>query len=354
MQLISDKLLAQYRHCIPVNSLVKDAFEKLATETEFRKYQKNEQIFAIGDNDEDSLFLLEGEIALFSKDGKRSIISTEHKQSLYAIASLKPRLFSAQAKKDSLLAAVKTKVLDNLLIWEQSASNSMQQDDISVSEIDDEDTEWKMSMLQTQTFLTLPSANILSLFDAMEKYPVSKDQVIIRQGDVGDYYYIIKEGSCQVSRTFQDDVEPVILNKLGPMDCFGEEALVSGERRNATVKMLTDGVLMRLAKDKFHTLVEEPLLQKIDYKQARELVKNGAVAVDVRNEDEYAHSGIKNTLNIPLYLLRLQLPGMDKNRTYILFCDTGSRSSAAAFLMKQAGFNSVYVLKNGLYQKTNH
>lgn len=348
-QTIADKYISQYRHCIPVNSLVKEAFERLCAETEFCHYTPQQTIFSLGDNDEYTLFLLDGSINLIAKDGKKSQISLSQRQSLYAIAALKPRLFSAEAEHNCLIAQVKTHTLDKLLIWEQGAhGNKGQSYDISISELEDEDSDWKMAMLQTQTFLSLPSENILSLFSAMEPIAVKQGDTIIRQGEPGDYYYIIKEGYCEVSRSFQDDMEPVVLNKLGPTDCFGEEALLSGETRNATITMLSDGVLMRLSKTQFHTLLEAPLLQFVNIHQAQELIQQGAIAIDVRNEDEYAHSGIKNTLNIPLYLLRLQLSGMNIHETFVLFCDSGSRSAAAAFLMKQSGFKDVFVLENGL------
>jgi len=353
MPAIEDTHLNQLRHCIPINSVVKSALDRLKSEVEIIKFTDNETIFNVGDNDLNSFFLLEGEIELFSKDGKKTSLSTEHKQSLYAIAALKPRLFRARAKNSVLIAKLNTKILDKLLIWEQTAANEHSGFELNDHEFhfdtNDEDIEWKMAMLQTQIFLTLPAANLSSLFDSMEKFETKKGEKIVSQGDLGDYYYLIKEGICTVSRSFQDNDDEIVLNELSPTDCFGEEALVSGEPRNANITMKTDGVLLRLAKDKFHSMLEEPILTWIDTVQAKEQISIGAIPIDVRMEDEFANSGINNTQNIPLYLLRLKMQTMDKNAFYILFCDSGARSSAAAFLMIQAGFKNVSVLKNGLH-----
>ncbi|MFK5890420.1 MAG: cyclic nucleotide-binding domain-containing protein [Flavobacteriaceae bacterium] len=354
MSITADKYLSQLRHCIPVNSIVKEAYDRLKSEITITEYNNDQTIFEIGDEDSDSLFLLEGEIELFSKDGKQTTLSTEHKQSLYALAALKPRLFTAKANNKVFIARLNTKILDKLLIWEQSAAKNIDKG-VEVNDIffsfdeNDSDIEWKMAMLQTQIFLTLPAANIMSLFDNMEAINVNKGQRVIQQGDPGDYYYIIKSGNCIVSRSFQHNKDPIILNKLGPTDCFGEEALVSGDPRNASITMKTDGILLRLAKDKFHSMLEEPLLHWVDSQQAKQLIKDGALPIDVRMEDEFAHSGITNTTNIPLYLLRLKIKNMDKSRRYVLFCDTGARSSAAAFLMTQAGFKKASILKGGLH-----
>lgn len=70
--------------------------------------------------------------------------------------------------------------------------------------------------------------------------PCKAGEVIIQQGEAANYYYLIREGRAQVARS-----EPDALAALGPGDSFGEEALLTGERRNATVTLLSDGLLMR-------------------------------------------------------------------------------------------------------------
>ncbi|MCI0400965.1 MAG: rhodanese-like domain-containing protein [Gammaproteobacteria bacterium] len=50
-------------------------------------------------------------------------------------------------------------------------------------------------------------------------------------------------------------------------------------------------------------------------------------------------------------MLRLKAGGLDPRRKYIVYCDTGRRSSAAAFLLNQRGFNA-YILKGGLVARS--
>lgn len=65
-------------------------------------------------------------------------------------------------------------------------------------------------------------------------------------------------------------------------------------------------------------------------------------------ENEHQNDGkIKGSMNMPLYLLRLRINKIDKSKIYILYCDTGARSSAAAFLLSERGFDA-YVLEGGL------
>ena len=73
----------------------------------------------------------------------------------------------------------------------------------------------------------------------------------------------------------------------------------------------------------------------------------GAVRIDVRLESEFEKSGLPGAVNIPLHRIRSEACRLDKAREYILYCDTGQRSSAAAFLLGQMGFD-VKVLRGGI------
>ena len=126
-----------------------------------------------------------------------------------------------------------------------------------------------------------------------------------------------------------------------------QEALLSEAKRNATVSMETDGILMRLSKEDFNALLKEPMLNWLSIEQAHAKVQLGAKFLDVRLESEHAITGISGSMNIPLFMLRLKADALDPNVAYVLYCDTGRRSSAAAFLLSERGFQT-YVLSGGL------
>jgi len=130
-------------------------------------------------------------------------------------------------------------------------------------------------------------------------------------------------------------------------DTFGEEALISGATRNATIAMLTDGELMRLAKDDFNTLLNEPMLQWVDYEQAKQIVGNGGVWLDVRLPSEYERWHLEPSLNVPLYFIRLKIKTLDPSLPYVVVCDNGRRSSAAAYILSERGLE-VRVLRGGI------
>ena len=139
----------------------------------------------------------------------------------------------------------------------------------------------------------------------------------------------------------------MVLAELGPGDNFGEEALISGGKRNASVVMETDGVLMSLPKADFLELMNEPLLKWITFSDAQTLIPEGAIWIDVRLPQEYKDKHIKGSVNIPLPLLRTKLEMLDVKHHYLLYCDTGRRSSIATYLLSQNGFNA-YVLQGSI------
>lgn len=186
------------------------------------------------------------------------------------------------------------------------------------------------------TFASLPPAHIDSLLECFTPLPVKSGEVVVRQHAPGDFYYVIERGRAQVFREVAG--ARIELAELTSGDAFGEEALIAETSRNATVTMATDGLLLRLASADFIRLLREPLLHYLDAGQAREHVRAGACWLDVRFPAEYRHDGLPGALNIPLNELRDALPTLAKNREYIAYCQTGRRSSAAAFLLSQRGF----------------
>ena len=137
------------------------------------------------------------------------------------------------------------------------------------------------------------------------------------------------------------------LAELGVGATFGEEALISDEARNATVTMQTDGTLMQLGRDDFQSLLNEPMIVSLEPEDAEEAVSQGGQWLDVRVPSEYKASCKTNATNLPLYLLRHKLNVLDPKTPYVGYCDTGRRSTAAAYILNQRGFETA-VLKGGL------
>ena len=77
----------------------------------------------------------------------------------------------------------------------------------------------------------------------------------------------------------------------------------------------------------------------VDYSQ---LVKDGAIIVDVRTKAEYQQGHIKGSLNIPLNNLASQYAKLKKDKTIITCCASGMRSAQAKSILKANGFAEVH------------
>lgn len=339
--------LNKFRTLIPINALYDDSLLFLAGQSTLERLKAGDVIFNIGDEDTDSIFLLTGTVRETSANSQHSDISSGSEEALYALGNFKPRQFKAKVISErATLVRVNTQLMEKLLAWGQFAPDFPPNERIRPAKAPNaEDSEWMMSMLQTKVFLKLPAANIQSLFSRLVEIKVKAGDQIIAYGTPGDYYYMIKEGRCKVFRPVGHGENT--LAELQRCDSFGEEALISDSPRNATVTMLTDGKLMRLSKADFVELLEEPLLNWVDAQTAADLIDEGAIRVDTRLESEFRKSALPGAINIPLHQLRKQAGSMNRLQKFVLYCDTGQRSSAGAFLLGQLGFDA-YVLKGGI------
>ena len=79
---------------------------------------------------------------------------------------------------------------------------------------------------------------------------------------------------------------------------------------------------------------------KTDYAQ---LVKEGAIILDVRSKGEFAGGHIKGSVNIPVDQLGSNLDKLkDKNKPIITCCASGMRSASAKSILRSKGYLQVY------------
>ncbi|HVY23971.1 MAG TPA: cyclic nucleotide-binding domain-containing protein [Steroidobacteraceae bacterium] len=261
-----------------------------------------------------------------------------------------PRRHTAVVASNKIeLLVIDSDLLDVMLTWDQTGSYEVGELGATgkLLEVADDGDDWMTALLQTKAFHKVPPANIQAIFMRMQRVDVRTGEIIIKQGDEGDYFYVIVKGKCLVTRDTPLNKDGVKLAELGIGESFGEEALISDAKRNANVTMLTDGSLMRLNKEDFKSLLNEPLLEYVDVAQAQKLAAQGAVWLDVRLPSEFENKRLPRAVNIPLYFMRLKLKTLDRKLNYICYCDTGRRSSAAAYILSERGFHS-YVLRGGL------
>ncbi|MCW8956372.1 MAG: cyclic nucleotide-binding domain-containing protein [Gammaproteobacteria bacterium] len=328
----------------PLNALNPDNLQKLIKTLKLQQYPAGTTLFSKGDTVNTLYYLVKGEIDLVGDSSILKTIKSGSSDAFNCIAHILPRTVSARAHTDSVILKVDGELVDVMLTWDQTGS-------FQTSELESGDNtganDWMSRILQTEAFMRIPPANIQAIFLRMESIPVVAGEHIISEGDDGDYFYAIKKGRCLVTRTMPNQTKTVKLAELHDGDMFGEEALISESKRNASVTMLTDGILNRLSKQDFLELLNEPMLNWVKYPEAQAMIDQGAKWLDVRLPAEHESEAISDSISIPLIFLRMKISNLDENTPYVVYCDTGRRSSAASFLLNERGFDT-YILKDGL------
>jgi CRP-like cAMP-binding protein len=333
-------LFAQY---VPLNALRPESQAELARKSRIAEAKAGTYLFKIGEHAQQAIFLIAGDVNLEDSTGKAvTRLKGGDPSSFHRLAHQSPRKVSARCATDVRFLAVDASLLDVMLTWDQTGSFEVQE-----LKSDSSSDDWMGKLLQMKTFQMVPPSNLQAMFMRMQEIKVEPGQVIVKQGDDGDYFYVIMSGRCIVTRE-QPNSKAVRLAELDTGSCFGEEALISDSKRNATVTALVRGSLMRLSKDDFRSLLNDPLARKLSFADAKALVDGGkAKWLDVRLPSEYQNHNLPGSTNVPLYMLRMKLAALDKNIKWIACCDTGRRSSVAVFVLTQKGYEA-YVLDKGI------
>jgi len=339
--------LGLLRNFSPLDGMKRENLHTLARKTALRELPLGRLLFKEGENDKRTYFLVRGTIELLHEGRTVLTLRGGTPEARNAIAPLMPRRYSARVASESAqYLAIDSDLLDMMLTWDQTGTyvvDELHQVQDAMPASDD----WMTTLLQSKAFHRIPPANIQAIFMRMERVQYQAGDIVIKQGDEGDYFYVIVKGTCAVVRETPLNKQGIKLAELGIGDTFGEEALISDAKRNATVSMITDGVLMRLGKEDFRTLLNEPLLEWVDYREAQAIVAHGGKWIDVRLPSEFERYCLEGAVNVPLYFIRLKLKELDRNTHYVVCCDTGRRSSAAAYILNERGFRAS-VLRGGL------
>ena len=107
-------------------------------------------------------------------------------------------------------------------------------------------------------FAGLGPTNLVKVIPALESRSYLKGTTIVRQGEIGDSFYIVRKGNVQVILERQGaQATPIAV--LGPNEGFGEMALLTDQPRSANVIATTDVSAWRLPRASFDQLVAENL-----------------------------------------------------------------------------------------------
>jgi CRP-like cAMP-binding protein len=328
----------------PLDGLKRDNLAALARKVQLRELSPGQVLFKEGDTEKRTFYIVTGILELIDQGKVIGTVAGETDMARNPVAPVFPRRVSARARDRVQFISIDSDLLDVMLTWDQTGTyevSDLQGDN------DHGGDDWMTMLLQTKAFHKIPPANIQAIFMRMQQINYRSGDVVLKQGAEGDYFYVLTRGAAVVTRETPLSKDGIKLAELHVGDTFGEEALISDAKRNATVTMSSEGSVMRLGKDDFKRLLNEPMLDWVTHEQAEEIVKSGGQWLDVRLPSEYENQHLDNAINIPLYFIRLKINTLDTAKKYVVCCDTGRRSSAGAYILSERGYQA-YVLRGGI------
>ncbi len=159
----------------------------------------------------------------------------------------------------------------------------------------------------------------------LERVPVSKGQRVVEEATPADGCYVLRDGHAVVHagrHTFA---------YLMPGDFFGEDALVTGQMRNASVTMLEEGAVLRMPESVFRQMLRESVVPRVSAAGRGVMVNAGG-------------SPIEGVIHVSLRWLRQQLRKMDRGRPHYVVGGIEQDRTLAALILIQAGFKASAVL----------
>jgi CRP-like cAMP-binding protein len=328
----------------PLDGLKRDNLAALAKKVQVRELSPQQILFKEGDTEKRTVYVLSGALELIDAGDVQDVIEGGSESARNPVSPMFPRRVTAKARNRVQYISIDSDLLDVMLTWDQTGSYEVSELH-GATEVGGDD--WMTMLLQTKAFHKIPPANIQAIFMRMQQINYKSGDVVLKQGAEGDFFYVLTRGKALVTRETPLNKDGIKLAELSVGDTFGEEALISDAKRNATVTMLMDGAVMRLGKEDFKRLLNEPMLDWVSQTEAEEIVRGGGQWLDVRLPSEFENHHHEGAINIPLYFIRLKINALDPKKKYVVCCDTGRRSSAGAYILSERGYHA-YVLRGGI------
>jgi rhodanese-related sulfurtransferase len=278
---------------------------------------------------EECVFVLSGEVQQ-NNDGEQNLLNPHN--TLTRPVCLTGRNVTFSAQQSAVLGRINPARLDFLLSWESLRADTG---------IDEPFQRWLSGLNNPLIFSQLPLENAHEVFRRLQPYTAKQGEVIFDMREDANRFYFIESGRAELWRPGLYDDELTLTKVLTAGDYFGEEALVTGEQRNARIRMVEESSLMILEKKDFDELINAPMIERVSSRVANAMLEEGAQLLDVRYEDEYEMEYIPGCILVPLLELRERVSELESGSDYVVYCHSGRRSDVAAMILRQHKLRAV-------------
>lgn len=121
----------------------------------------------------------------------------------------------------------------------------------------------EIELHEVPLFSQMDQDEIAGIRDIMDEMKFKANQIIIREGDVGGLFYVITDGTVQVTIA-NADKEQIVLQEIEAGGFFGELSMLTNEARSAQVRALTDVTVLALERHEFFEFLKKKPHAAID------------------------------------------------------------------------------------------
>ena len=134
-------------------------------------------------------------------------------------------------------AATITAVSDDVITWvlDRATFNNIVKDSAQKKR-----EKYENFLKKVEILSTIDPYELMQICDAIKTGIYNKDDYIIKEGQIGDIFYILEEGECVATKTLEPGKEDVVIKEYKVGDYFGERALIKGEPRAANIVVTSD------------------------------------------------------------------------------------------------------------------
>ncbi len=225
--------------------------EELLKLVEMRRLRSGELVFQQGDRGEHFYIVYSGRVRILIRNAERKevnlgVVTAGGHFGETALITDEPRNAVARAVEESVLLVMAKATFFRYLLATQEHRDYFDRF-IRSSSIH--------RFLGTCTDLAaVPAQELRSLVLSFQPESFAAGQLVFRQGEPAEKFYLIEHGKVRVVRT--DNGQPKLLNFLHDGDFFGEKALVENRDRHADIICLTDCKLFSLTREKFAAIFQ--------------------------------------------------------------------------------------------------
>jgi CRP-like cAMP-binding protein len=318
---------------VPYSDLCESLQKSIGEKAKLQNIKANSKIFSEGEDADNIYFLLKGKVVLSQQNGKENSRSPSAMSISQGYTHYR---HSALAEQDSVVVKVSItpEEQDALLCWE-----------FAYRFLDK--AAWVPCLYESEMFGHISPNQLLKFVQSFEKVSVTSGELIIKENDYERNFYVLIEGIADVYQgKLAEQSKPI--SQIHPLQTFGEASLMEDLPRNASIKMATQGLLMRLDTKRIEELktnFDENIF--INGAQLKQKVENEkAELLDIRPEKEAKLNPLKGAQLVSMDQPQNLLNKIQNKQSYIIYSpyrelnklvyQLASSKTPNIFILKQA------------------